>query len=498
MAAVNKHNGYFYNAAYIAAWLVLIAGLGFMAWTIWFTETGNGDNVEHIHATWLVAVGKVPYRDFFQHHNPLMWYMFSPFIKLIPNSSLMLDIAHAIGIITGVLTFFTVYKICTRFFASPLASFYSLLILCPPFYYVFCFNYNPDTFMALFFAIGLYFLLLYWDKKKLYALCVAFFMFFLSFLCTQKILIALAIWGVIFLYMCYKQKTPLNHVVYALLIPGLCTILGLLALYKADMLGIYWRSNYAFNMVMQKYYGFNKINVINYEFMIFSCVMAIVSILWCFKNEHVFYKIIAVSFVIELLQRCFYFSIAPYYLLPLMIYICILNSVIIDRITQKYFGVIFVFLGVSVFYLGVSKSYYEPHRGKDRSFSSYLSNTINRCDYVISAYMGNQTIANKDPHYYWSILGHVDMAGEESGNKKHPNLNEVVLKYKPKLIFGGEYLSSYDQNRGRNVVIQQVSPEIIDKYYLPTPFKDFYLLKYEYQKKDCRYDEKQGDWYYAD
>ena len=53
--------------------LLLFYSLYFSIWTIFFTETGNGDNVEHIHATWLVAQGKIPYKDFFQHHNPLMF-----------------------------------------------------------------------------------------------------------------------------------------------------------------------------------------------------------------------------------------------------------------------------------------------------------------------------------------------------------------------------------------------------------------------------------------
>ena len=67
--------------AQAAIWLLIAFGIGFAAWTVFFTETGNGDNVEHIHATWLVAYGEVPYRDFFQHHNPLMWYLFAPLVN---------------------------------------------------------------------------------------------------------------------------------------------------------------------------------------------------------------------------------------------------------------------------------------------------------------------------------------------------------------------------------------------------------------------------------
>ena len=32
----------------------------------------NGDNVEHLHVSWLISQGYIPYRDFFQHHNPFV------------------------------------------------------------------------------------------------------------------------------------------------------------------------------------------------------------------------------------------------------------------------------------------------------------------------------------------------------------------------------------------------------------------------------------------
>ena len=130
------------------ALLVLYAIL-FMMWTVLYTETGNGDNVEHLHSTWLVYNNKIPYRDFFQHHNPLMWYIFAPLVGNITDIILLLDLAHAIGMIAGVITFIFVYKISSRFFASKIASITSILVLSPPFFYIYCFNFNPDTFMAL-------------------------------------------------------------------------------------------------------------------------------------------------------------------------------------------------------------------------------------------------------------------------------------------------------------------------------------------------------------
>ena len=79
-----------------------------------------------------------------------------------------------------------------------------------------------------------------------------------------------------------------------------------------------------------------------------------------------------------------------------------------------------------------------------------------------------------------------------------PDLNKLVMQYKPKLVSSGIYWNNYYLNRGRNVPVQQISPEIIGRYYLPTPFQGLYLLKYEYQGKNCIYDKNRGEWRYAE
>ena len=49
--------------------------------------TPNGDNIEHLNASWLIWQGYMPYKDFFQHHNPLLWYIFAPLIGKITNQN---------------------------------------------------------------------------------------------------------------------------------------------------------------------------------------------------------------------------------------------------------------------------------------------------------------------------------------------------------------------------------------------------------------------------
>lgn len=478
---------------------LLLYALGFGVWTIFYTETGNGDNVEHIHSTWLIAQGKVPYRDFFQHHNPLLWYIFSPLIKYITNSMILLDLAHTIAIITGIITFFVVYKICTKFFnSSSISSLLSLLILCPPYFYVYCFNYNPDTFMALFFSIGLFYLFAYWQNKRLFSITISFLSFFIAFLFTQKVLMILFVLGILCIFYLYKDKTPLATICFALILPLLGGLLFIAILYNYDALIVYFESNYLFNVIMQKYYGNNRISVANFEVLIPSCSLVIMSIPLLFNKENRAYKIIAILFVIELLLRAFYFSISPYYMLPLMICAVCLNSVAINRIVQKKYLLIFVFIALSMYYSIISINEYLSKRGTNRDFARYLSNNITPCDYILSSYLGNQSIISKDMHYYWAMLGHIDIAGEEAKISPKPNVNELVIKYKPKLIYGGIYWNSYYKNRDKNVYVQQVDAKIIDDLYLPTPFPDFYILKYEYHQKNCKYNKNAGEWLYAD
>lgn len=478
--------------------LLLVYALFFAAWTILFTETGNGDNVEHIHATWLVAHGKMPYRDFFQHHNPLLWYVFAPFITFTTNILVLLDTAHTVGVIGGILTFFVVYKICTRFFgASFIAASLSLLTLCPPSFYIYCFNYNPDTFMALFYAIGLYALFLYWEKPVLMTLCLAFTSFFVAFLFTQKVLMIFSVLGVLSLVVFYKKKAPVTDLMFALL-PSVCGVLLFVAyLYRNDALAIYWQSNYPFNVQMQEYYGFRKIDVMDYQRLIPSAILASISIVCFFKNANRYFRIISILFAIELPLRCFYFAISPYYMLPLMIYMVCLNSALFEKTIKKHLLLAYAAVIGASYYAYISIPSYLAARGQDRTFATYLAQNITPCDYLISSFFGNQSLIAKDPHYYWSMLGHIDVLGDEMKIKPRPNLTELVEQYKPKLIFGGPYWNSFYWHRGQDVLWQYIAPEVIDKYYLPTPFPDFYILKYEYRGKNCRYNKQKREWLYA-
>ena len=55
----------------------------------------NHDEIEHVHAAWHVAAGRVPYRDFFQNHHPLSWYLLAPALGPEPWPTDLLQIRAA-------------------------------------------------------------------------------------------------------------------------------------------------------------------------------------------------------------------------------------------------------------------------------------------------------------------------------------------------------------------------------------------------------------------
>lgn len=53
-------------------------------WLIAFGIIGrpmDHDEVEHLHSAWLVGQGQIPFRDFWQHHSPMMYVLFAPLVK---------------------------------------------------------------------------------------------------------------------------------------------------------------------------------------------------------------------------------------------------------------------------------------------------------------------------------------------------------------------------------------------------------------------------------
>ena len=70
-------------------WLMLAGGLVLFAAVLWRLPNMrlDHDEVEHLHAAWLVGQGDLPYQDFAETHNPVLWYLLAPLLKEAPEEA---------------------------------------------------------------------------------------------------------------------------------------------------------------------------------------------------------------------------------------------------------------------------------------------------------------------------------------------------------------------------------------------------------------------------
>ncbi len=66
----------------LAITAIAIVG-GFYFWRLWLIQTAwiDFDELEHLHAAWYVSRGYLPFRDFFEHHTPWLYFLLAPFFR---------------------------------------------------------------------------------------------------------------------------------------------------------------------------------------------------------------------------------------------------------------------------------------------------------------------------------------------------------------------------------------------------------------------------------
>lgn len=213
------------------------------------------DNFEHIHTSWLISTGEVPYRDFFQHHNPLLWYLFAPITQLFYRDINIIYVAQLIAIFTWAINLYLFYSIIKDYLFGKRIAQYTLLIL---FIHYFIWkdvqNLRPDIFMTTFFLLSLNQFFKYLKNKKLLNLTLSYFYFVISFLFLQKIAIPALGFAISNIWLLLKKELKIKETIKALL-PSLLLLSGFFyILYTTNSLENWIKYNILFNMEVIDYY----------------------------------------------------------------------------------------------------------------------------------------------------------------------------------------------------------------------------------------------------
>jgi hypothetical protein len=79
-------------------WLVVWGALAAL-WLVhaWVAEIKH-DEVEHLHAAWLLSIGKRPFVDFLEQHHPTVWLLFAPLCRITDSPQWLLYAARVLDL----------------------------------------------------------------------------------------------------------------------------------------------------------------------------------------------------------------------------------------------------------------------------------------------------------------------------------------------------------------------------------------------------------------
>lgn len=476
--------------------LILVAV--FYALALAYLPTQNGDNIEHIHSSFMIAIGEVPYRDFFQHHNPLMWYLFVPVMKLFAYDSTVVEVVSLISLLVFLKSLVYVYRICAEFLCNKFWGLAAAAAVAVPGQKLFAIDFRPDNYMIFALMGGIYYLFSYLNAKKQTHLTAAFLWFLVSFLFAQKTVFPLFCLGLVVLYFWYQKDIETRALLKALILPVIGAFGFVYYLYHYDMPALYYACNYTFNLNLVEGFDFNRIADFS-TVMVIWMVIGFAGVIAAAAVGNKYWRVIAFLFVAEFVQRRFYFS--PYiYYYWLLVYFAVLCGVpLLAKSDAKNRLVRLLFLGVCYFFLLQSAVFHRlkyEERTAHPYLPDYITRHINPCDYVFNGDGFMYNLFGKDPAYYWQLIGQLDIIGEETGIQPRPDMNKLILELKPKFVYGRSYFNKFAKESGRLEIVHYIDPEIIYRYYEPAGFNNVYRLKAEYDNRRCVRDMASGKWGY--
>ena len=249
-AKLSCSDKYFNIVFFIAT--ILFASLSISR--IFYSTYSLCDSLEHLNAAYFVQSGLIPYRDFLEHHNPLLWYIIAPLTKILEGNIIILPIARSVAVIGYFACVYLMYIINTKFvYGKKVAKYSTLVLISLPIWHEIS-GMRPDIFMMLCILSALYLFYSYLEKKSTVKLVACYTLLSISFLFLQKALFLIFGFSIFNLWYIYKKEIKIKDVIIASIVGLVPLMLFFLYLWHNKILGDYYYYNYTFNTIMREYY----------------------------------------------------------------------------------------------------------------------------------------------------------------------------------------------------------------------------------------------------
>lgn len=429
-------------------YFILILGtaqLCFLGWVFYYHYMCM-DHAEHIHASWLIWQGMVPYRDFFEHHNPLLWFIFAPITALFYKSALILYVSRLFAFFCYLGTAWGLFRICRDFLDIYPAKFLLGLIFFCLLYdnNYFLFELQPDALMWCFFFWGWWFFLRFVHQKpKSHSkdLNIAFILFMLSFLVLQKIIVILALLGGYLLILLYRRQINWLPILHALIIPSIIALFFMAYLYYTNSWVLYFLFNYDLNFWMQEFMGDAKI-LQNLMIIGVLPVLAILSLHHFLENENPYRNLLCTVLFLEFIQKMLVGApYIQYFVFTNIISAMIIADFVVDKIYTRYIKILLV-TSVAIFITLLCFNPPNTQYPRYYKVQDFIAKYSRDDEPIINAVYYFFNLYGRNPSYYWFGYGNVaQVAHYLYGVDKEFDLNETIRENMPMFVYATPYIN---------------------------------------------------------
>ncbi|MBR3676071.1 MAG: glycosyltransferase family 39 protein [Alphaproteobacteria bacterium] len=417
------------SAAKIVLILQILLGLNliFTICQMFGSSLNMADDVEHLRAAYFVSLGDVPYRDFFEHHHPLLWYILAPLVAILPhNTATALFVGRIICFGVSLITGWFIYKMEKKFIGNKICA-----LLCLNLYFLVfdnitfsgLFQVKPDIFQRCCFFIGLYYLFGYFHYHKFRDLQIAAVAFTLSFLFLQTVALSGALLAIplIFFLSKYPQKWP--DLPKAALLPLAMLGVGAYALWRADCLPAYYELNWQLNSLLVKmWFSPTIVTLLPFVLVLLAAITAIISLIRR-KKISIFRLSVALLFAGELV-RCIFTVRSVQHYLPMLIFAAMIAAPLICRKKSLFKA----FFGFTALYIIFAVSDIPQPLTKSVPFA-----LMDKTEYGLTITPGG--VFAKRPAYYWSHIPAETFHDIYFHSVADYDINELNRQYPQELVF---------------------------------------------------------------
>lgn len=424
----------------------------------------NVDEREHLYASYMVHNGYLPYKDFFEHHHPLLWYVFAPFLYFFDNTPYIWYVIRTFSLIILLGCAGFVYKIThlitnNRFPACLAVLFYTSFQIVQ--------NagteFRPDNLMILFFLSGLYYYFKY-DKEKNWAyLAISYTLLFLSFMTLQKNIFLLLTLGIVIIYTAIKKQEQRRQILSTLLIPIDLAILYVVYLYFTDTLKDYFELNWL--IYLHHFVNYNLISTYAY-------IMPVIGIICIFIRNTQKLPYLSTIKILYLVETIILIMTATssQYLLPLYPFLAIILAILIYQFKEKYhLATLAILLLINIYALYNIYNYPFVRVKRFVYLSSITLSHTAKDDLIIPDMLWIGGLRKNALGYYWFGLdGDARLDYKIFHRHAFPDIRSIILQHSPKLIANAPIRNCLDKNNQitLNCVNEQTIPEEVYDTYL--------------------------------